>query len=242
MVLSMHVDECTSTNELAKVCIREGLMETNAEILITTDYQTTGKGAGKNTWESARAMNLLFSLALKIPTTWLVDNIFYINIACSLSLHDLLHAHNITPLAIKWPNDICCGKQKIAGILAECKGTKKTQYIVLGVGLNVNQVSFSLPRATSMRGLMHRAYDRDQLFRDWQLFFKRRYHSLQTQAYASLKEAYLQRLYRINEWAYFALPDGAGLGKIIGITSAGALQLQTAQGVQIFREKEIVYL
>ena len=52
-------------------------------------------------------------------------------------------------ILLKWPNDVLVGGRKIAGILCERSG----DYVIAGVGVNVNQTEFALEimaRATSL--------------------------------------------------------------------------------------------
>ncbi len=63
------------------------------------------------------------------------------------------------PSAIKWPNDILVDGKKLAGILTEAAcDAERVDYVVLGVGLNVNYSVDAMPeelrhRATSMADL-----------------------------------------------------------------------------------------
>ena len=58
---------------------------------------------------------------------------------------------------IKWPNDLLTGGKKIAGILTEMNSEMdKINYIITGIGINVNNQADSLPEdikpiATSLR-------------------------------------------------------------------------------------------
>jgi BirA family biotin operon repressor/biotin-[acetyl-CoA-carboxylase] ligase len=43
---------------------------------------------------------------------------------------------------LKWPNDIILNGKKVGGILAESKRIKGETYVVMGVGINVNEQDF----------------------------------------------------------------------------------------------------
>jgi len=70
------------------------------------------------------------------------------------------------PVTIKWPNDIIINDKKVAGILIQnlYSGSQLSSSII-GIGVNVNQETFdeSLPYATSLRQVIHRYLDREEI-------------------------------------------------------------------------------
>lgn len=121
--------------------------------LVVADAQTGGKGRLGRSWEAAAGDSLLFSLVLRPPMAP-TD-------APKLCLAAALGVAEATGQAIKWPNDVVSDDgQKVAGILAELHAEiDRLHFVVLGVGLNVNQQSFppELPHATSLARLGHRS-------------------------------------------------------------------------------------
>ena len=66
---------------------------------------------------------------------------------------DSRSVESITHVDLKWPNDVLIGGKKVCGILTEMNAeATRVRYIVVGIGINVNQASFpkDLP-ATSLR-------------------------------------------------------------------------------------------
>ncbi len=84
---------------------------------------------------------------------------------------------------IKWPNDVMLDGKKVAGILTEMNAElDRVRYLVLGIGLNVNQMEDDFPRelgplSTSIRMKAGKKIDRaalataviEELDRDYQL-------------------------------------------------------------------------
>ena len=121
--------------------------------IIVAEFQSSGKGQGRNVWQSEDGKNLLFSIALDISFLK-ADDQFLLTQMISASMINVLK--NYLPeesLFIKWP-DIYFKDQKIAGILIknEIKGMMLGTSII-DIGLNVNQTSFSesLPNPISIR-------------------------------------------------------------------------------------------
>ncbi|MCF0173541.1 MAG: biotin--[acetyl-CoA-carboxylase] ligase, partial [Bacteroidales bacterium] len=122
--------------------------------------QTAGKGQRGNRWESAPGENLTFSTMLK-PRGFAAERAWLISQSVSLGICDFLHIKGLEA-KIKWPNDIYVEDRKICGILIEnsISGTLLSSSIV-GIGLNVNQLSFSedIPNPISMAMVTGQRYD-----------------------------------------------------------------------------------
>ena len=128
---------------------------------VRSNYQSAGRGQFDRTWESEEGVNLLTSLLLKETG--------------DLDIHDIknkiLHAliktlsdYNVHA-RYKAPNDLYVGTKKICGILIETQmKAGQLQYVICGIGLNVNQVRFEAPNAISMRLLNNQTYDIKKLF------------------------------------------------------------------------------
>ena len=144
--------ETLSTNREVDTAAQAGAPE---GLLIMADTQLAGRGRMTRTWFSPPGVNLYFSLLLRpqvelaaVPTLPLV---------VGLAVAEALTACAPTLLPkLKWPNDILVKGKKIAGILCELQTRHdKPDYVVVGVGINLNLREEQLPqelqgRATSM--------------------------------------------------------------------------------------------
>ena len=159
-----HFKTLESTNQYLQNLLNEGI--DIVDNIVVTDYQTSGKGQGKNVWESEDGKNLLFSIALDMSFLK-AENQFLLTQIVSVTMINVLK--NYLPeesLFIKWPNDIYFNDKKIAGILIknEIKGIMMGTSII-GIGLNVNQTSFddNLPNPISMKMITGKDFDLDEL-------------------------------------------------------------------------------
>ena len=159
-----HFKNIDSTNSYLQNLLDKG--EDVSDNIVVTDFQTSGKGQGKNVWQSEDGMNLLFSIALDMSFLKAEDQ-FLLTQMVSVAMIDVLK--NYLPeenLFIKWPNDIYFNDRKIAGILIknEIKGMIMGTSII-GIGLNVNQTSFdeSLPNPISMKMITGKDYDIEKI-------------------------------------------------------------------------------
>lgn len=116
--------EVPSTNDYAR-SIAEEVPEGT---VVLAERQTAGKGRKGRRWLSPDG-GLWMSVVLK--PGFVDPRIVFVG---PLSLVDTLADFGI-PSGIKWPNDVWVAGKKIAGVLVEGKGE---EYVVVGIGLNVN--------------------------------------------------------------------------------------------------------
>lgn len=237
----IHLAETASTNSYAREFpLNSGVM------LITTDYQTAGRGQRGNAWESAPEKNLLFSLAIK-PNNISASQQFAICELISVALCDVL-AKYCTDIRIKWPNDIYYRNHKLCGILIEhdLEGTQLSRTII-GVGLNVNQEQFvsDAPNPISLSQVIGHEVDREALLEAITARFFELY-----QQYASaildrnaLHQRYISLLYRLNIPSTYRDSRSAFTATLRNVELDGRLILEDQQGtLRSYLFKEIAYI
>ena len=127
-----------STNDLAKEYARKGEKEGT---VIVAEYQTKGKGRLGRSFFSPSGAGIYMSVILRPETdenTGLLITSFA-SVAVCRAIEKVCGAEP----KIKWVNDVYLGGKKVCGILTEsliCEG--KAEYIILGIGINVNGVDF----------------------------------------------------------------------------------------------------
>ncbi len=181
--------------------------------VVYTHRQTAGRGQKGNSWEAEPGKNLTFSMLLKQPGVAAARQ-FCLSEAVSLAIVDAVEprlAPSGGEVTVKWPNDIYWCDRKLCGILLELslKGSG-IDYMVAGVGLNVNQERFvsDAPNPVSLKQITGCDTDLDALLRD----VCGRIEQLCAQgpdAVEALHRRYLGRLYRNDGKPHtFALPGG----------------------------------
>lgn len=135
----IYCEEIDSTN--SELLSGKQLYKKNGTVLLA-EKQLAGKGRKNRTWQSGKGLNLTFSILLLKDILQKI-NINHLNLAASLALS--LAIENLYQLKteLKWPNDVLINKKKVAGILTETsvKGSK-IERVVIGIGINLNQISF----------------------------------------------------------------------------------------------------
>jgi len=136
-----------STNIYAMDQVHQGLALSGS--CYTADFQTDGKGQHGRSWESEKGQNLLSSYVLELKQLktgkiWTPAHQIGFSAAIALGARAFFAAFAGEETRIKKPNDIYFRDRKAGGILIEnlVRG-KDWTWTVIGIGMNINQASFS---------------------------------------------------------------------------------------------------
>ncbi len=145
-----HHASLPSTNDRALVWAREGAPH---GAMVTADLQTAGRGRLGRRWDSPAGEGLYVSLVLRPGRrggpSW-SPRWAALGLAVGLGLREGL-ARWLPGLQLKWPNDLLCGRRKLAGVLCETRWQGPAPDVVVGFGINVHQREFpGQLRATSL--------------------------------------------------------------------------------------------
>ena len=144
-----HFYKIGSTNTLAMAAAAEGAPEGS---VFLAEEQTSGRGRGANSWQSARSTGIYCSVILRPALA--PSDVLALSLAAGLAVQAaILQVDSRIPVDLKWPNDVLINGKKVCGVLTEMNAeATRVRYIVVGIGINVNQASFprDLP-ATSLR-------------------------------------------------------------------------------------------
>ncbi len=214
-----------STNQFALELIASKNKPTDGTAVFSAN-QSDGRGQIGSRWQSEPGKNIAISFIfypnfLKIDQQWLLSEM------AALATHDFLSKIDGISPKIKWPNDLYVFDKKLGGILIQNSigAGSKIDSTVIGIGLNVNQVSWpaELPNPTSLKAETGRDFDLFLLIKKWCNCLEIRYLQLKN-APGQLRKNYLQNLYRFGEISDFETADGQFFsGKITGIRADGRL-------------------
>lgn len=232
-----------STNSYLREYSR--ILNTDEDVLVWTNEQYAGRGQMGTKWESEPGKNLLFSVYRRVRVLP-VNQQFYITMATSLAIFDLLQDLGIEGVQVKWPNDILAGRFKVCGILIESViKSGRLSAVIIGVGLNVNQESFRIAKkASSLKMLTGKDFDLEDLLKKLiDLFYT--YVTLITSGkFDELKAKYEANLFRRGLVSAFAINgDKKCSGIIEGVSDTGMLRVRFEdEPVKEFGLKEIELL
>lgn len=207
--------------------------------VMVTDHQTQGRGQRGNSWESGQMENLTFSILLK-PHFLAPRDQFQLSMAIALGCATGLTQFIKETVCVKWPNDLMIGDRKVGGILIEnqTQGSQLTSSIV-GIGVNVNQLSLAHSNATSFIQVTGTSHDLNDVFQTLLSTLEARYIQLRSGGAESIRRDYLKNLYRLRVQQSFEAEGHNFLGTISGIDESGRLCVDVGNETKKFSLKQI---
>jgi BirA family biotin operon repressor/biotin-[acetyl-CoA-carboxylase] ligase len=228
-----HFYKIGSTNTAAMAAAADGAPEGS---VFLAEEQTAGRGRGANSWQSPRSTGIYCSAVVrpKLPPS----EVLILSLAAGLAVCSAIQQVNSRLDAdLKWPNDILIGGKKVCGILTEMNAeATRVRYIVVGIGINVNQSSFPKElQATSLRLVTGSEWSRVELVAALLKSLDREYRELLENSGA--RESILRRFAESSSWtqgkAVRIEENGSALeGTTEGLDSRGFLLVRTPKGLQ----------
>ena len=211
--------------------------------LCITREQTQGKGQHGRLWESQRDGSILFSIRRNFPKEC---NLNGLSLVVGLAIVKVLEKECLVEgFKIKWPNDIYFEGKKLAGVLLENQMQSKNQSVVIVVGINyaldrdmvfkipwtdLSRITKILPDIRFLTAeiinaiLVISEHFREFSFDDFQLEWKR---------YDMLKGKHIKCINLEDSFE----------GKVVGVSSQGALKIYTKNGVrELYSSEHIQYI
>ena len=190
---------------------------------VVTDYQTNGKGRNDRVWSSEEGKNLMFSFLIKDQD--LLKKYSTLSIISAVEVAKILEEYQIKGVSIKWPNDVLINDKKVCGILLEGQILK---YLVVGIGLNVNQKVFpeGLRRpATSLSLETNKDFNIDEIE---QKLFSNIVKDLSNLNEKNCLDYFRSHNYLLNKRVKVLVNDQPFIGEVIGIDDNFFLQIKTS--------------
>lgn len=229
-----HYYKVGSTNSEAMQAAADGAPEGSAFL---AEEQLAGRGRGAHAWQSARSAGVYCSVILR-PVMAPSDALIF-SLAAGLAVRSAVAEIAPQLLAdLKWPNDLLLGGKKFCGILTEMNAeATRVRYLVVGIGINVNQVKFSAELreiATSLKIETGTEWSRVELCAALLKSLDREYRSLTRDAGA--RDAILQRFEQHSSSVRGQKVSVEENGRLTGVTEGlderGFLRVRTAEGLK----------
>ena len=225
-----HINQCDSTNAYLQRLVAE--TDAPEGTVVSTSFQTNGRGQLSNVWEAEEGKNILCSILLR-PTSLPIKSQFLISQAISVAIVDVLNSY-LDGFFIKWPNDIYYKEDKIAGILIEnTLSSAGISTCIIGLGLNVNQQTFrsDAPNPISLFNIIGRETSVPELLQSILERFNKVYELAYTNV-ALLRENYFNNLLFSGKMRMYSDESGEFIGKIVDVENDGHLIIEDVEGTK----------
>jgi BirA family biotin operon repressor/biotin-[acetyl-CoA-carboxylase] ligase len=209
--------------------------------VFVAEEQTAGRGRGGHFWLSEKSSGIYCSVVLR-PEISPADTLA-ISLAAGLAVRAAVQEVTSLVPDLRWPNDVLLAGKKFCGILIEMNAEPtRVRYLVLGIGLNVNQSSFPAAlksEATSLRLETGSTWSRVELAAALLKSMHREYRALAPGRGAHPGKPASEIIRRFEDASSSARgrqvrveEEGGYEGVTEGLDANGFLRLRTASGVR----------
>ncbi len=227
-----------STNDVAHRFAKDGA---RSGTIIIAEFQTMGRGRNAKKWVAQRGENIIASLILRpnIP----LERLTHLPLLASLSVAQAIEEIVGIRTEIKWPNDVLIRRKKVAGVLVETSAQAGVvDYVVVGIGLNVNQAQFPddlAQQATSLFLETGVVYDQTTLLVSLMRFLDANYARLKSGNTESILSMWRGYCDMFGKHITFYQGDSRREGIAIDIDERGFLRVEIEQKEERLSQAEI---
>jgi BirA family biotin operon repressor/biotin-[acetyl-CoA-carboxylase] ligase len=227
----IHKEKVSSTQHIAHDAARKNAAHGTTVI---ADEQKEGKGRMNRSWQSARDKGIWLSLILRPEIQPQLAP--QLTLLTATVLADVLSMHTDTKPMIKWPNDILLNEKKCAGILTELQAEQdQIQYIVIGIGLNVNQSEAEWngsirKKATSLKAETGKSWSIKELFQEFLTSFEKAYDAYMEKGFSEVKNKWESYGFRLGEKIKIKTMNKTWEALFSGLADDGALVIKEEDG------------
>lgn len=222
--------ETDSTNIQARAYGEKGCAHGT---LFVAERQSAGKGRRGRGWDSPAGLSIYMSILLRPEIS--PRHAPMLTLVMAVSVAEGIKKATGQDVRIKWPNDIVLNKKKLCGILTEMSTEiDYINYVVIGVGVNVNQEDFPeeiRDKATSLRIETGRRMKRAGIIAAIMESFENNYETfVKAEDLSGIQETYNSVLVNADCDVRVLEPGNEYNAHAIGINEKGELMVRTEDG------------
>jgi BirA family biotin operon repressor/biotin-[acetyl-CoA-carboxylase] ligase len=227
-----------STNDVAHRFAKDGA---RSGTVILAEFQTAGRGRNLKKWVAQKGENVVASIILRPTVSF--EHLTYLPLLAALSVAQTIEDAVGERAEIKWPNDVLIRRKKVAGVLVETSAQAgAVDYVVLGIGLNVNQAEFPddlAEHATSLFLETSLAYDQTTLFVNLMKFLDANYARLKSGNTESILNMWRAHCEMFGKHITFYQGDSKREGVALDIDERGFLKVKIEEKEELLSQAEI---
>ena len=228
----VHHETVNSTMDMAFQMATEGAAEGT---VVCAEGQARGRGRLGRSWASPKGKGIYLSIILRPKLS--PSEVAKLTLLCAVALCDAIRNRTGLQTSIKWPNDVLIEGKKVAGILTELSAEMdRVKFIVIGIGLNVNTKSDTLPSgATSLRSELKKQISRVEITKEILKQIEKWYLILQKEGFNPVAERWKELSTTLNKRVKITDANGSLEGIAVDIDNDGGLLIRKDTGVLVKR-------
>ncbi|MGE5703824.1 MAG: biotin--[acetyl-CoA-carboxylase] ligase [Clostridia bacterium] len=205
--------------------------------IVIAEQQMIGKGRMGRPWHSPKGTGIWMSMIIRpsIPLDKAPQMTLVTAVAMAKAIESILPDLKVQ---IKWPNDLFINGKKCCGILTELNAEEnRVKYLVIGIGLNVNNVLEDYPEelhsvATSVRIESGVAVKRAELIQAFCRSFEREYQFYLENGFERVRVEWEESSYTLGRLVTVHIGQNVVEGRAVGLHTDGALLVEDSFGVR----------
>ena len=239
----IELQSVDSTNNYALEQIHAGLAQHGMAVF--AHEQLAGKGQRGKVWVGEKDTSITLTVVVR-PGSLLPARQFWLSACVAVAVYDFFMNYAGKETKIKWPNDLYWQDRKAGGVLIENiigpgdtesmaddrrppankeQQTAHWKWAVIGVGININQTSFSteLQNPVSLKQITGKNFDVIELAREFCQLLNNHFEQLITKGFENIYSKYLSHLYKRNQTVKMKKGSRIFEAKIKTVSPAGKL-------------------
>jgi len=228
-----HIYHFFRTDSTNRVALELGHAGEPEGAIVLAEEQSAGRGRAGRAWHSERGVGIYVTLLLRPKLAPVQAPI--LTMMAGLSAHTAVETVTGLAVDLKWPNDLMIRGKKAGGILTEMHAEPgMVRFVVVGIGLNVNQDRFPgelAGLATSLRQETGKTQSRMELLLRLLREFETDYNRFLREGVAGV----IQRFEVVSSYAHgkkVRVSNGTEsyVGTTAGLGPEGLLQVEREDG------------
>ncbi|MFH0739343.1 MAG: biotin--[acetyl-CoA-carboxylase] ligase [Candidatus Omnitrophota bacterium] len=223
-----YFDTVSSTMDIAVEMGMRGCVE---GAIVIAEGQSRGRGRFNREWFSPKYKGIYLSLILRPRIAPNAAPI--LTLLAAVSICEAIKEVTGIDARIKWPNDILIHNKKLAGILTEISAeTDITHFVVIGLGLNVNNDKKSLiAGATSLAEQKKEKISRTELLQEILRRIEGNYLELQENSAGAILDKWRKSNLTLGRRVRVVSNKNTREGQALDIDTDGALLIRNDSGL-----------
>ncbi|MFN0118730.1 MAG: biotin--[acetyl-CoA-carboxylase] ligase [Elusimicrobiota bacterium] len=209
-------------------------------VVVIGETQSKGVGRQGREWISPPG-GLWFTLALPLSDIS-IEKIGAFSLVTALQVSNALKEVNNLECQVKWPNDILAEGKKVAGILLSTTTKYKKDWLLIGVGVNVNN---AIPKelsqiAIAIKDIRKQTQGRSRLLEAVLSAIYTAWKDYPSTGFGPYQKAFETKLFGIGKKTKVQMGDKTIQGTLSSVDTEGNLLLESASGIKKVYAGEIV--